>query len=63
MLSQELQLGQDHAGILIVDAEQALGRPLNQVFSDCDTVLNLEVTPNRVDVLSHIGTARELAAR
>ena len=32
-------------------------------FSDCDTVLNLEVTPNRVDVLSHIGTARELAAR
>ena len=61
--AKELQLGQDHAGILIVDAEQALGRPLNQVFSDCDTVLNLEVTPNRVDVLSHIGTARELAAR
>ena len=60
--AKELQLGQDHAGILIVDAEQALGRPLNQVFTDCDTVLNLEVTPNRVDVLSHIGTARELSA-
>lgn len=61
--AKELQLGQDHAGILIVDADQALGRPLNQVFTDCDTILNLEVTPNRVDVLSHIGTARELAAR
>ena len=61
--AKELELGHDHDGILIVDAEQTLGRPLNQVFSDCDMVLNLEVTPNRVDVLSHIGTARELAAR
>ena len=31
--AKELQLGQDHAGILIVDAEQGLGRPLNQVLA------------------------------
>ena len=61
--SKELNLGQDHDGILIVDADVPLGTPLNELYKDGDTVLNIEVTPNRVDALSHLGIARELAAR
>ena len=61
--SKELQVGQDHDGIMILDQSIALGTPVNDLYTDGDTVLNLEITPNRVDVLSHIGVARELAAK
>jgi phenylalanyl-tRNA synthetase beta chain len=61
--SKELQLGQDHDGIMILDADVALGTAVNDLYTDGDTVFNLEITPNRVDVLSHIGVARELSAR
>ena len=61
--SKELQLGQDHEGIMILDPDAVLGTPVNDLYTDGDTVFNLEITPNRVDVLSHIGVARELSAR
>lgn len=61
--AKELKLGQDHDGIMIIDPELALGTPLNELYCDGDTVFDLEITPNRVDVLSHIGVARELAAK
>lgn len=61
--AKELKIGEDHDGIMIVDPEIALGTPLNEVYADGDTVFDLEITPNRVDVLSHIGVARELAAK
>ena len=61
--SKELQVGQDHDGIMILDQSIELGTPVNDLYTDGDTVLNLEITPNRVDVLSHIGVARELAAK
>lgn len=61
--ARELQIGQDHDGIMILDASTPLGTPLNALYADCDTVFDLEITPNRVDVLSHLGLARELAAR
>ncbi|MGJ8654705.1 MAG: phenylalanine--tRNA ligase subunit beta [Opitutaceae bacterium] len=61
--SKELQIGQDHDGIMILDTETPLGTPVNDLYTDGDTVLNLEITPNRVDVLSHIGVARELSAK
>jgi phenylalanyl-tRNA synthetase beta chain len=61
--AKELQIGQDHDGIMILDQDIALGTPLNDLYKDGDTVFNLEITPNRVDVLSHIGVARELAAK
>jgi len=61
--ARELQVGQDHEGIMILDQDAALGTPINELYADGDTVLNLEITPNRVDVLSHIGVARELAAK
>ncbi len=61
--SKELQVGHDHDGIMILDQDVPLGTPVNDLYTDGDTVLNLEITPNRVDVLSHIGVARELSAR
>jgi len=60
---KELRLGQDHDGIMILPADTQLGTPLNDLYTDGDTVFDLEITPNRVDVLSHIGVARELAAK
>lgn len=61
--AKELQIGQDHDGIMILDQGIDLGTPLNDLYTDGDTVFDLEITPNRVDVLSHIGVARELSAR
>ncbi|MEO0509567.1 MAG: phenylalanine--tRNA ligase subunit beta [Verrucomicrobiota bacterium] len=61
--AKELQIGQDHEGIMILDSDVQLGTPLNELYKDGDTVFDLEITPNRVDVLSHIGVARELSAR
>lgn len=61
--AKELKAGEDHDGILILDETVPLGTSINEVFADGDTVFDLEVTPNRADALSHIGIARELAAR
>ena len=56
----ELQLGDDHSGILVLD-EGVPGRPLTDVFP-LDAVLEAEITSNRPDCLAHLGLARELAA-
>ena len=61
--SKELNIGQDHDGILLLERSHPLGTPVNTVFPENDIIFHLEITPNRVDVLSHIGLARELAAR
>lgn len=60
---KELGLGEDHAGIAILDDRPEIGTPVNAVYQDSgDTVFDLEITPNRPDALSHMGIARELAA-
>jgi len=56
----ELGLGQDHEGILVLDADAPVGAPLSERLGD--TVLDLELTPNRPDCLSLLGLAREVAA-
>ena len=58
----ELGLGSEHAGLLILDSSLAIGLPINEALPGGDTVFDLEITPNRPDALSHIGIARELAA-
>ncbi len=58
----ELGLGQDAAGIMVLDGEYRLGAPIGEVLMPPDVVLELEVTPNRPDLLSHVGVAREVAA-
>jgi phenylalanyl-tRNA synthetase beta chain len=60
--ARELGMGDDAAGILILGGGPALGAPINGALPAGDTVLDIEVTPNRPDCLSHIGIARELAA-
>jgi phenylalanyl-tRNA synthetase beta chain len=56
----ELGLGGDHAGILILDPTTPVGKPLAEVIGE--TVLQLELTPNRSDCLSVLGVAQEVAA-
>jgi phenylalanyl-tRNA synthetase beta chain len=58
----EIGLGSEHAGLLILDAATPIGQPINEAIPGGDTVFDLEITPNRPDALSHIGIARELAA-
>jgi len=61
--ARELGLGDDHAGLLILEGRPEIGVPLAEVFKDNkDTIFDIEVTPNRPDCLSHLGVARELAA-
>jgi phenylalanyl-tRNA synthetase beta chain len=58
----EIGMGSDHSGLLILSGKPALGTPMNDVLPPGDTVLDIEITPNRPDCLSHLGIARELAA-
>jgi phenylalanyl-tRNA synthetase beta chain len=57
----ELGLGQDAAGLLILAPEAKIGAPIADLFPG-DTILDVEITPNRGDLLSHFGLAREIAA-
>ncbi len=58
--AEELGLPKGADGLLILPAEARVGAPLGELFPG-DTVLDLEITPNRPDLLSHIGIAREIA--
>ncbi|MBL7077441.1 MAG: phenylalanine--tRNA ligase subunit beta [Kiritimatiellae bacterium] len=58
----ELGLSADHAGIMILPADAAVGTPMLDVIGGIETVLELEVTWNRPDCLCVIGMAREVAA-
>ena len=57
----ELGLGQDAAGLLLLPPEAKIGAPIGDLFP-ADTILDVEITPNRGDLLSHFGLAREIAA-
>jgi phenylalanyl-tRNA synthetase beta chain len=57
----ELGLSQDSDGLLILSPEAKIGEPIASLFPD-DTILDVEITPNRGDLLSHYGLAREIAA-
>jgi phenylalanyl-tRNA synthetase beta chain len=60
--ARELGLGQDHEGILELSVHAAPGTPLLQAMAIGDTRLVVDVLPNRPDLLSHLGLAREVAA-
>ena len=60
----EIGLGTDHAGILILPADLQAGVPLAEAMGVVPDVLyDLEVNPNRPDAMSVAGVARDLAAR
>jgi phenylalanyl-tRNA synthetase beta chain len=59
---RELELGQDHSGILVLEQPYEPGTPLADVLPLSEDVLEVEVTGNRPDLLSIYGLAREVAA-
>ena len=59
---QELGLGEDHSGIIVLDGEPELGRPFAELVELPDVVFDLDITPNRPDAMSMVGMARDLAA-
>ncbi len=60
--ADELKLSSDHSGIMTLPDETIPGTPLADILGAPETVLELEITPNRPDCLSMIGIAREIAA-
>ncbi|MDY0152833.1 MAG: phenylalanine--tRNA ligase subunit beta, partial [Candidatus Cloacimonas sp.] len=65
MLCSEKELGisENHAGIIELPADTALGISPNALYALPDTVFELEITPNRPDLLGYIGIARDLSAK
>ncbi|HYK64693.1 MAG TPA: phenylalanine--tRNA ligase subunit beta, partial [Patescibacteria group bacterium] len=59
---RELGLSQDHAGILALSANAPIGGDVAEYLQLDDTVLDVEITPNRGDCLSILGLAREVSA-
>jgi phenylalanyl-tRNA synthetase beta chain len=59
--AKELGIAEDAAGLLILSSEAKIGAPISELFPN-DTILDVEITPNRSDLLSHYGLAREIAA-
>lgn len=59
----ELGLGTDHDGIMILDSSLKVGTPISEIFDlYTDTVIDIAVTPNRPDTTGHLGVARDLSA-
>lgn len=59
----ELGLGSDHDGIMILDQSLKVGTPAAEVFNiETDQVFEIGLTPNRSDAMSHFGVARDLRA-
>lgn len=60
--TRELGLGDDHEGIMVLPADAPVGVPFAEYAKLSDTVLDVEITPNRPDCLSVAGMAREVGA-
>ncbi len=60
--AKELELGEDHDGIIDLEGEWEVGTPAVVALGQDDPVIDFEVTPNRPDWLGVRGIARDLAA-
>ena len=59
----EIGLSEDHAGIIVLPADVKVGTLAKDYFKvENDTVIEVDITPNRIDAASHFGVARDLAA-
>lgn len=59
----ELGLGSDHSGIMVLEGDHTPGTPIREVLNVyTDTIIDIAITPNRPDATCHIGVARDLAA-
>ncbi len=59
--ASELEISEESNGILVLDKDTEIGIQFNDYFKDADTIVEIAVTPNRPDVLGHIGVARDIA--
>jgi len=59
---RELELSDEHEGILVLETDAAPGTPVDQVLSGGETILEIAITANRGDCASIIGIAREVHA-
>lgn len=58
----EIGLGESHEGIMVLPAETPVGTLAKDYFNvETDYILDVDITPNRADALSHYGVARDLA--
>ena len=57
---KELGLNSDHDGIMVFNSKKSLGTPIIDIISK-DTLLDIDLTPNRGDCLGHLGVAREVS--
>jgi phenylalanyl-tRNA synthetase beta chain len=62
LAEDELDLGVDHSGIIVLDDALEAGTPLADVLPLVDEVIDLEATGNRADLFAVYGVAREVAA-
>lgn len=60
--ADELGLSADHSGLMVLPADTVPGTPLSALLPPPETVVEVEITPNRADELSLVGVAREVAA-
>ncbi len=59
----EIGIGTDHAGIIVLDENAKVGTDAKDYFKiESDWAIEVDLTPNRIDAASHIGVARDLAA-
>lgn len=58
----ELNISENHEGVLVLDPASKEGTPISDLLELNDVVLEIAITPNRADALSHIGIARDLSA-
>ena len=59
----EIGVGTDHAGIIVLPAETPVGMPAREYYHvEDDMVIEVDITPNRSDAASHYGVARDLYA-
>ncbi|WP_213981084.1 phenylalanine--tRNA ligase subunit beta [Sphingomonas sp. dw_22] len=60
--TRELELGEDHDGIIELPADAPIGTPFSDYAGLNDPVIDVSITPNRQDCMGVRGIARDLAA-
>ena len=60
---RELGISDEHDGIMILDENAICGQSLPDYISTNNDLITLDITPNRADCFSHLGVARDLAAK
>ena len=60
--AKELAIADDHSGIFVLPEDLKIGQDLREALALDDEILDIDITPNRPDLLSIVGCAREVAA-